>query len=125
MPGFIVDDNNAKLVDPAGMRIGNGTANIVQGTTGASTTEISLGTLTFPTYQNGTRKLVRIAAGGANDLLYAVGPAGAAASFTGAANMSYLPAKWVEYTTIDPQVDKSVYILQVTGATQFQLSVMG
>lgn len=124
MPGFIVDDNNAKLVDPAGMRIGNGAANIVQGTTGASTTEISLGTLTFPAYQNGTRKLVRLATG-ANDVLFAFGPASASGSFTGAANMTYMPQRWVEYTTIDPSVDKSLYVLQVSAAGQIHLSVLG
>jgi hypothetical protein len=124
MPGFIVDDNNAKLVDPAGMRIGNGAANIVQGTTGAATAEISLSTLTFPTYQNGTRKLVRLATG-TNDVLFAFGPASQAGSFTGPANMTYMPQRWVEYTTIDPAVDKSLYILQVTAAGQFHLSVLG
>jgi hypothetical protein len=124
MSAFLNDDNEQSLVDPSGMRIGNGSASVVQGTTGAATAEISLSTLTFPSYSNGTRKLIRVATG-AQDALYALGPAGAAASFTGSANMTYLPQRWVEFTTIDQAIDKSLYILQVTAAGQVHLSVMG
>jgi hypothetical protein len=130
MPGLWRDDNANSINDAMALHETYGSAGIVVATTGASTAEISLNTLTglgangVSLTEVGQNCMVCISNGSANDALYAFGAAGAAASFTASSNMVLIPKQWVKYVRIDPSVDKSFYHLQITGATTLQVCLL-
>lgn len=126
MPGLFRDDNSCPIADASALVPFFVAAQTFNATTGAATAEvsgISTGAVASAKSQNGGRIMVRIATG-TNDVYYAFGAAGAAGSYT-AANMVYLPQRWVEYISIDPNLHKSFYHLQITAAGAVQVTILG
>lgn len=116
---FYVDDNNRAGSTPAGLRPTGKTTGIISATMSAVTQELVLPTGVANVHGEYVYRIV----GNAQAVFYAVDIAGQGASYTGATNMSFIPANVVEYfrTSI---TDTKIYILQGGTAGVVQITLM-
>ena len=116
MPVLFQDGNNEPV--SMGLRPTPSTSGIISATLTNATQELTLPTAGANAHGE---HMYRIASLG-QPLFYALGVAGASASFTGITNMQLLPANWVEYVKANSQ-DVSIYVLQAATGGSVQISV--
>ena len=123
VPALFRDDNNQSLPDPSGLGGVCSTGGIKVATTGATTAEVSIAGFHALADTPQGSIIVRIANIGSNAALYAFGPAGAGASFTGNSTMQTMAPNSIEFRRVDAS-QVSLYHRQVTGPNTIQVTLL-
>jgi len=118
-PHLFVDDNSHYISASEGMRPKFGSAGTISCTLTGTTQELALPSPT----QTARKVSMVLVTAGAQGAFFAMGAAGASASYTGITNMLMLPANTSRAVRLDP-ADVKVYALQLGTAGTFQVIVL-